>query len=121
MFRYALDDLNTIVAAIWANDFQKDIAVKYSELIIMDTTHCTNSQYYLLGVICTIDGNNNTINTAYFIVKTENTQALEMVLNWYKLLTNGVVPKVVMTDQSGGIAAAVKSTFSLSEHLLWLF
>ena len=97
--------INALARVAWCSHQQMELYRKYHEIIMIDTTYCTNVFKMPLILAVTSDNQGTTRIVFQALVSDETTEAWRFFFRQL-LLSMKCVPDVVFSDQAAAIAAA---------------
>jgi zinc finger SWIM domain-containing protein 3 len=119
------NDQHRLGRLFWMNPSQRNLAQVYGEVIQLDTCQNRNAYGFYLTTFVVVNGDNKTRNIAYCLTDSEDTAAFEWMMEHLKTVIEaaeyGTTVKVVFSDRSLAIAAAVRWVFPEAFHGICLW
>ena len=106
-----LDDDAKLVALFWCDSLMKEDFKIYGDVVIFDTTYCTNKYNLICAPIVGINNHWNTTMFGCAFIADEKVESFVWVLEQLKEAMEGKNPVSIFTDQDAAIARAVEQVF----------
>ena len=106
-----LDDDAKLVVLFWCDSLMKEDFRIYGDVVIFDTTYCTNKYNLICAPLVGINNHWNTTMFGCAFITDEKVELFVWVLEQFKEAMEGKNPVSIFTNQDVSIARTVKEVF----------
>lgn len=114
--KFILDEDLRLKSIFWMSPVQRELYLRYSDVVFNDNTCNTNMFNMPLGTFVIIDNNGSTRIIASTITSSESVEDHEWILTCLMEAVNGNQPGVLFSDQDPALISAVSNILHKSLH-----